>query len=261
MHRLRFLCLVVWVALMLGGCNDSEPDLLAVEVKGVVMDPETQAPVLFLVDPDSERGLPVWIGLSEARAITLGLQDVTPPRPLTHDLMKRMLDLLNAKVERVVISDLKDNTYYATLNLRAGRRTWEVDSRPSDAVALALKFDAPLYLSRVLVQKGVMVNLGSTSVGLPVESTYGFVIQELSPGVARYFGFGKQRGVIVTEVTREGPAEKAGLRTGDILVRLDRRSVEGLEDVQKALREKDTSDSVHLDVYRKGKTLSLQIRP
>ncbi len=144
MRHPRLVWLAIIVALLLGGCGSSGSDLLPVDVKGVVVDPETQSPVLFLVDPDSERGLPVWIGLSEARAINLGLQDVVPPRPLTHDLMKRMLDLLNARVERVVISDLKENTYYATLALRAGRKTWEVDSRPSDAVAIALKFDAPL---------------------------------------------------------------------------------------------------------------------
>jgi bifunctional DNase/RNase len=224
------------------------------------MDPETQAPVLFLVDPDTERGLPVWIGLSEARAITLGLQDVTPPRPMTHDLMKRMLDLLDARVERVVISDLIENTYYATLNLRAGRRTWEVDSRPSDAVAIALKFDAPLYLSRTLVQKGVLVDLRSSSAESSVERMYGFVVQELSPEVARYFEFDKEKGVIVTEVTSEGPAEKAGLRKGDILVRLGRKSVEGKEDLQGALQKEGKSDSMHVEVYRKGKTLSLQIK-
>ena len=261
MSRLRPLCIAVWVALLLGSCLSSESELLPVNVKGVVMDPETQAPVLFLVDPDTERGLPVWIGLSEARAITLGLQEVTPPRPLTHDLMKRMLDLLNARVERVVISDLKENTYYATLNLRSGRRTWEVDSRPSDAVAIALKFDAPLYLSRALVQKGVLVDLRSPSVQSPVERMYGFVVQDLSPEVARYFEFGKEKGVIVTEVTRGRPAEEAGLRKGDIIVRLGRRSVEGKQDLENALGDEDKAESMIVEVYRKGKTLSLKIKP
>lgn len=261
MLPLRLLCIVAWVALLLGSCSSSESELLPVEVKGVVMDPETQAPVLFLVDPDTERGLPVWIGLSEARAISLGLQDVTPPRPLTHDLMKRMLDLLNARVERVVISDLKENTYYATLNLRAGRKTWEVDSRPSDAVAIALKFDAPLFLSRALVEKGVLVDLRSPSAESPLERMYGFVVQDLSPEVARYFEFGKEKGVIVTEVTPGGPAEEAGLRKGDIVVRLGRRSVEGRQDLQNALGEEDKSESIDIEIYRKGKTLSLKIRP
>jgi len=261
MRHLRLVCLVTMVALLPGGCGSSDSDLLAVDVRGVVVDPESQSPILFLVDPESEKGLPVWIGLGEARAISLGLKNVTPPRPLTHDLMKSMLDLLHARVERVVISDLKENTYYATLNLRAGRKTWEVDSRPSDAVAMALKFDAPLFLSRALVQKGVLIDLGSSSAKLPAERMYGFVPRELSPEVARYFGFGKEAGVIVTEITRDGPAERAGLRKGDILVRLDRRSVEGLDDVQRALGEKDPSDAMRVDVYRKGKVLSLEIRP
>jgi bifunctional DNase/RNase len=261
MRHLRLVCLVMAVALLLGGCGAPDSGLLAVEVRGVVVDPETQSPVLFLVDPASEKGLPVWIGLGEAQAISLGLRNITPPRPLTHDLMKSMLDLLHARVERVVISDLKENTYYATVKLRAGRKTWEVDSRPSDAVAIALKFGAPLFLSRALVQKGVLVDLGSSSVKLPTERIYGFVTRELSPEVARYFGFGKETGVIVTEITRDGPAERAGLRKGDILVRLDQESVEGLGDVQSALGKKDPSDAMCVDVYRKGKVLSLKIRP
>ncbi|MGW8322658.1 MAG: PDZ domain-containing protein, partial [Thermodesulfobacteriota bacterium] len=84
---------------------------------------------------------------------------------------------------------------------------------------------------------------------------------ELSPEVARYFGFGKEKGVIVTEIARDGPAERAGLRQGDILVRLDQESVEGLSDVQSALGKKDPSDAMRVDVYRKGKVLSLKIRP
>lgn len=261
MRRLRLVCLVTMVAVSLGGCGASESDLLAVDVRGVVVDPETRSPILFLVDPESEKGLPVWIGRSEARAISLGLKDVTPTRPLTHDLMKSMLDVLHARVERVVISDLKENTYYATLNLRAGRKTWEVDCRPSDAVAIALKFGAPLFLSRALVQKGVLVDLGSSPAKLPAEGVYGFVTRRLSPEVARYFGFGKETGVIVTEITPDGPAERAGLRKGDILVSLDRRSVEGLDDVRRALGKKDPSDAMRADVYRKGNVLSLKIRP
>lgn len=261
MRRMRSLCFVLWVVLSCGGCDSADRELLAVTVEGVVIDPETQSPILFLVDPASERGLPVWIGLSEARAISLGLEKITPPRPLTHDLTKRMLDLLHARVERVVISDLRDNTYYAILNLRAGGKTWEVDSRPSDAVALALQFDAPLYLSRALVDKGVLVDLRSSSAETSTKSLYGFGFQELSPDVARYFGFGKEEGVIVTEIRPESPAEKAGLQKGDIFVRLDQKPVAGKEDVQTILREKESPFPMSVDVYRKGEVVSLKIKP
>jgi bifunctional DNase/RNase len=247
--------------LSLNGCGSSGSDFLAVDVKGVVMDPETQSPVLFLVDPESDMGLPVWIGLNEARAISMGLNGVTPPRPLTHDLMKSMLDLLDASVEKVVITDLKENTYYATLHLSTGRKSWEVDSRPSDAVAIALKYDAPLFLSPTLVRKGVLVDLKPLAVEVPGEQRYGFEVRELSPEVARYFGFDREAGVIVTEITRNGPAEKAGLRKGDILVRLDKKDVEGVGDVRRALGDKSESEAMRVDVYRKGKVLSLKIRP
>jgi bifunctional DNase/RNase len=261
MHRLRLGCLVALAALLAGGCGSSDSDLLAVEVKSVMMDPESQTPVLFLVDRGAERILPLWIGESEAHAISLGLQGVTPARPLTHNLAKRMLDLLDARVERVVISDLKGNTYYATLRLRAGQKTWEVDSRPSDAVALALQFGAPVFLSRKLVEKGVLVDLRASSTAPLLENRYGFAVRELTPGVARYFGFEGDKGVIVTEITGKGAAERAGLRKGDILVRLDRRRVEGMGDVQGALANKKKSDAMRVDVYRKGEVLSLEIQP
>lgn len=261
MHSLKVLCILAGVALLFGCCRSPDAGLLAVSVKGVVIDPETQSPILFLVDPESNMGLPVWIGLNEARAITLGLEDVTPPRPLTHDLMKRMLDVLNARVERVVISDLKDNTYYATLRLRAGRNTWEVDSRPSDAVAMALKYDAPLFLSRELVHKGVLVDLGTPSGETSPEGRYGFLLQELSPDVARYFGFRKERGVIVTEVRRDSPAEKAGMQKGDIVIALDREAVTGKEDVRGILKKKGKAPSIRVDVYRKGQVRSFTMKP
>jgi hypothetical protein len=261
MPKIGWFCLLVGTALWLVGCGSSHSDLLPVEVRGVVLDPETQAPVLFLVDPESERGLPVWIGLSEARAITLGLQNAKPPRPLTHDLMKRMLELLDARVERVVISGLKENTYYATLSLRSGRKTWEVDSRPSDAVAIGLKFGAPLFLSRSLAEKGVLVDLGSSPQAMRPGRVYGFSTQELSPQIARYFRYRKKTGVIVTEIDRDSPAERAGLKRGDILVRLDKKSIKKTDDVRNALEGRDASKSVRVEVYRTGEVLSLEIRP
>ena len=252
-------CLALWVGLF-PGCGTGERGDVEVHVRGVVMDPQTDSPVLFLLDRKTDRGVPIWIGMAEARAIARGLQGITSPRPQTHDLTKNLLDTLGATVERVVITDLKDGTYYARLHLRSGRKTWEVDSRPSDAVALALQFGAPVFLSRALVDQGVLVDLPGAQGGGWLEDAYGFSVQEMSSGVAAYFGRKRGEGVIVTEVHRGGLAHGAGLRSGDILVRVAGRRVASKEEVLQALRGSGEGGDVRVKVHRGGDTLTLSMK-
>ncbi len=104
-------------------------------------------PVVILREPETNRVLPIWIGQAEALAIALELRGEKPPRPLTHDLMRNMLDQLGVRVLRVVIHDLIDSTYYATIYLEHSGKSYEIDSRPSDAMALALRTNAPIYIT------------------------------------------------------------------------------------------------------------------
>ncbi len=249
--------LLIFLSLWIGGCRSEEAEMLKVEVRGVALDPETDSPVLFLVDPRSDRGLPIWIGMNEARAIVLGMKGMTPPRPLTHDLMKRILDLVGARVERVVITDLREGTYYAVLVVRAGGKSWEVDSRPSDAVALAVKYDAPLYLSPEIVRQGLLVELGGTAAA-SLKEDYGFTVQDLSAALRRYFGV--DEGVVVTEVVNGGPADRAGLKRGDVVVRVAGREVEGVAEVREMLRGRDCADVCRMEVLRGRRRLSLVVK-
>ncbi len=111
----------------------------------------THDPVVILKDTESEKQLPILIGPFEATAIALALEGTKVPRPLSHDLMKGMVDLLNAEVDRVVIHDIQDNTFFAKVVIKSKEGTVEVDSRPSDAIALALRADADIYVSNNIV--------------------------------------------------------------------------------------------------------------
>ncbi len=118
------------------------------DIAGLAMDPVTRSPVMILKDPETKMGVPIWIGPFEADSIRMVLDKQPPPRPITHDLFVDALNRLNAKVSRVEITDLKDNTYFAKVVIEAGGREFELDSRPSDAVSLSVRFDAPVYMAQ-----------------------------------------------------------------------------------------------------------------
>jgi bifunctional DNase/RNase len=116
------------------------------KVSGLLMDPQTNTPILILKDPESDRSLPIWIGLLEATAIATELEKIQFPRPMTHDLIKNCFDHLNVQVERVEVCDLRQNTYYALIYLRNSENVTPVDARPSDAIAIALRTNAPIFV-------------------------------------------------------------------------------------------------------------------
>lgn len=123
-------------------------------VKGLMLDPVTQSPILILKDErDESKILPVWIGVFEANAIASHLEKIDTPRPMTHDLMKAVINAMDGVVTKVVITDLKDHTFYAHIHLLCSGRPVEVDSRPSDAIAVALRSEAPIYVETAVIDK------------------------------------------------------------------------------------------------------------
>src|SRR5512136_3364679 len=127
-------------------------ELMEVKVMGIVVDPKASNPVVILVDLAGKKALPIWIGVFEAEAISRGLEDVVTLRPMTHDLMKQILDTFQVSVARVVIHDIKDNTFYANLYLNIDGRELIVDSRPSDAIALAVRVKAPIFVAESVIE-------------------------------------------------------------------------------------------------------------
>jgi bifunctional DNase/RNase len=127
--------------------------MIKMEIKGLLMDPVSNMPVVILRDRDDGLFLPIWVGIFEANAIALEMEKIATPRPMTHDLLKNVLVELGYRVERIVITELKDNTFYARIHLSREGASFNVDSRPSDAIALALRSRAEIYVEEEVLEK------------------------------------------------------------------------------------------------------------
>ncbi len=129
--------------------------LIEMKVAGVMVDPVNLTPIVALKDIENKYTLPIWVGVSEASAIMMEMEGIKPPRPYTHDLLRNVFNALGVIVTKVEITELKDNTYYAIIFLRAGDLTISIDSRPSDAIALALRMTAPIFVEKSVIDKSI----------------------------------------------------------------------------------------------------------
>ena len=136
----------------------SVSELVPMSIKGLMLDPVSNSPIVVLKDDDEKFFLPSWVGIFEANAIALQLENVTTPRPMTHDLLRNMIAELDAHVTRVVINDLRDSTFFAQIRLNVGARTLEVDARPSDAIALALRTEAPIFVAQSVLEQAQTIS-------------------------------------------------------------------------------------------------------
>ena len=121
-------------------------------IRGLVMDPVTNMPIVILKDVAGDTVLPIWVGVYEANAIALGIEKVTTPRPMTHDLIKNVLTGLETQVHKVVVTELREDTFYAVIWLDRGGEIISIDSRPSDALALALRMDCPIFVDELVLK-------------------------------------------------------------------------------------------------------------
>jgi bifunctional DNase/RNase len=122
-------------------------------IKGLMLDPVSNSPIVVLKDDEEKFFLPIWVGIFEANAIALQLENVSTPRPMTHDLLRNALIELNAEVTRIVINDLRDSTFFARIGLVTNGKTLELDARPSDAIALALRAQAPIFVAQSVLEQ------------------------------------------------------------------------------------------------------------
>ena len=133
------------------------------KVRGLALDPVSNMPIIILRDDEEKRSLPIWVGIFEANAIALELEKISTPRPMTHDLIKNILESVEAKVEKIVVNDLRDNTFFAMIHLRLGEEEVTVDSRPSDAIALALRVAAPIFVEEEVFPKAGKMEVAKES--------------------------------------------------------------------------------------------------
>ena len=127
-------------------------------IKGLMVDPITNMPIIILRDKDGQRVLPIWVGVFEANAIALQIENVTTPRPMTHDLLRNVIHDLKADILKIVVSDLKENTFYALIHLQVNGEPLAVDARPSDAIALALRTRAPILVEEAVIDNAKTVD-------------------------------------------------------------------------------------------------------
>lgn len=133
--------------------------MIQMKVTGLTIDPFTSMPIIILKDMEEKSALPIWIGLIEASAIATELEKIQLSRPMTHDLLKNMLEVLNVKVVKVAVTDLSDNTFYASIVLEKDGKQMELDSRPSDAIALALRTNSPIFVDKKVIEKSRKIDL------------------------------------------------------------------------------------------------------
>lgn len=130
-------------------------------IKGLMVDPDTNMPIVILRDKEGQRVLPIWVGLFEANAIALQIENVSTPRPMTHDLLRNVIADLQASVQKIVVCDLQENTFYALIYLALNGDTVAVDARPSDAIALALRTKAPIFVEDRVIDHAKTVNVAA----------------------------------------------------------------------------------------------------
>jgi hypothetical protein len=147
---------------------------IEVRIRGLMMDPATNMPIVVLKDVASDTVIPIWVGIFEANAIAIEIEKVAAPRPMTHDLARNVIRHLNAQLERVVITEIKNDTFHAVLCLRQADEQVMIDARPSDAIALALRADCPIFVAEHVMQTAKL-NTSGPSEGPTAEQLRGWL--------------------------------------------------------------------------------------
>lgn len=136
--------------------------MVEMKVEGLTLDPLTNMPIIILKDTTGKKALPIWVGYFEANAIALEIEKISTPRPMTHDLIRNLIQTMKGEVNHILVNELKDNTFYAVISLVCGGNTLVIDSRPSDAIALALRTKSPIYVEETVIEAAKSLDLPET---------------------------------------------------------------------------------------------------
>jgi hypothetical protein len=165
-------------------------DFVLMTVGGLTLDPVTKTPIVILRDPDNKLNLPIWIGLLEATSMATELEGIKMARPMTHDLLRTLIDELQAAVEWVEVTELKENTYFAMIYLRAGDRQLQVDARPSDAISLALRTKSPIYVAKAVLEASSVLQQADDSKEQDLSNVsrdkWADILEKMSPDDFKY---------------------------------------------------------------------------
>ncbi len=228
--------------------------MVEMEVMDIIPDTATGNPVLILEDKAHTLALPISIGINEAQAIAMELRDITPLRPMTHDLIIDILMGLKTELERVIINDLKDDTYYASIHIRLKDKELKIDSRPSDAIALAVRTNSPIYALNTLLAKAPVIRLQKEAT---TREIWGIEFQDLTPELARFFGIEGVYGVIVSDIKK---GIEVSLKRGDLILELDNKRVANFSDIKEKAKGLHTGETVDLTIKRKGRLMHISFK-
>jgi len=254
-RRLRIWTFIVIGAVGCAACHSKQKTEVEVEVRSVGYDSATHAPVVLLQDSDRKVALPIWIGAAEAQAIAMQMQGVSPSRPMTHDLVKTILDQTGIELQKVVIREVKDSTYFASIWLHTDRQDFQVDSRPSDAIALAIRFHRPIFVATTLLNGAATIDLQHAAPAESLRTISGVTVQNLTDEMAEYFSLPPGVGVIVADVDRD---VSVALLRGDVILEIDGEAVSGVGDFANKLRALKVGSAANLSVQRGSKRMPVQ---
>lgn len=235
-----------------------QPRPVEMKVRNLVIDPNTNTPVVLLEAASDKQLLPIWIDLPEARAISLEIEQVKPPRPLTHDLIRNILEGLGATVQRITITELRNSTYLATISLSHKGQELQIDSRPSDAIAVALRMKAPIYATPQVLQmsKPLPTQASRTE---QTQKRLGIQTQDLTPELAKLMDSQSQRGVIVADVVAGSVAMKANIQRGDIITQFNEQVVDTVAGLEASIRSMKSPSRIKIELIKKGKPTTVVI--
>jgi uncharacterized protein len=247
-HRRLAIFLLLYPAALLAA---QDAGMVETKIRTITLDPNTQVPVIVLESIADKRLLPIWIDVAEARAIAIELERIKTPRPLTHDLMRNILDRLGARLARVVITELRDNTFYALLYLNLQGHEFRIDARPSDAIALALRMKTRIYASAEVFAKAEAIPAPKRFDA--AHRVLGIQAQDLTRDLAALLNVGSTNGVVVTDVEFGGPAAIAGMQRGDIITKANNTAIHSSADLELMIRSTRTPAQLRFEVIKKGK--------
>jgi bifunctional DNase/RNase len=245
--------IILITALMTGNAYTAQQDnAVETKIKTMILDPRTDTPVLVLETVADKQLVPIWIDIPEAKAIALELKQVAVPRPLTHDLIRNILNGVGATLQRVTITDIRENTYFAVLTIRLHGQEFRIDSRPSDAIAIALRMKAPTYVSAKVLKQSKEVPAAADP-AQQLRKKLGIQAQDLTVELAGLLDMQFQHGVLVAEVAPGSRAEGLGIRAGDVITKINDKPIKTVSQLEAFLEALDLPSQIKLEVIKKGK--------
>ena len=211
--------------------------------------------LIWLKEPDGARNFPIVIGIAEAFAIDRRLKGIRTPRPLTHDLLATVIETLGGQLEKILVNDLRQGTFFARLIVRQNGELKEIDARPSDAIILALKSKIPILVAtKILNEQGIALTQKSLH-----GERFGIRIQELTPALASHFNFKDRKGVLVAEVVPSSVSEAAGIKAGDIITKVNSKEVGSVQEFEVIFDRLGSDNSVQILLFRDNKSQEVNL--